>query len=136
MSAYDEWKGLTPAERSVLIAMGPVNALIVKQSKAKAYNETEKRFGYNGHNDKADAFRHCFWSATLARDIGSWWAKAFTNAHETVTGQPANEKEMDLHNNAVGLKIGFFYFIPDSNETLSNKCFAALQNGELKVIKP
>lgn len=135
MGAYDEWKRLTPAEKAVLAAMGPANALLVKASKTTAFNETEKRFGFNGHNDRSDAFRHCFWSAILARNIGVWWAKAFTDAHETSPGQPADEKVMDLHNNGVGLKIGMFYFIPDSNETLSEKCYKALLSGELKVLK-
>ena len=60
----------------------------------------------------------------------------FSDAHETKLGQPLAEKEMDLHNNSVGLQIGFFYFIPDSNKALSDKCYKALQNGELKVIAP
>ena len=51
-------------------------------------------------------------------------------------GQPADEKEMDLHNNGVGLGIGTYYFIPDSDKSLSEQCYKALQNGKLKVIKP
>ncbi len=136
MGMYDQWGQLTPAEKGVIAGMGLIKAALVKMSKDTAFNEAVRRFGYQGHNDKCDAFRHCFWSAVLARDIGSFWAKLFTDAHETKEGQPPEEKEMDLHNNAVGLKIGFYYFIPDSNDTLSEKCFQALQNGELKVIKP
>jgi hypothetical protein len=141
MGAYEQWEQLTPAEKAVIAALavtpgGEFKVLLIKKSKDTAYNETKSRFGYNGHNDKSDAFRHCFWSAVLSRDIGKFWAKAFTDAHETAPGQPAAEKEMDLHNNSVGLDIGFYYFIADSNDTLSHRCYQALQDGKLKVLKP
>jgi hypothetical protein len=135
MGAYESWNELTPAEKAVIVAMGPIKAVFVKKSKDTAFNETSRRFGYNGHNDKSDAFRHCFWSSILSRDIGYFWAKAFTDAHETKEGQPPEEKAMDLHNNSVGLEIGFYYFIPDSNKALSDQCYKALQDGKLKSLK-
>ena len=136
MGAYEQWNNLTPAEKGVLAwltSRNPAAALIIKNSKDAAFAETTGRFGYNGHNDRSDAFRHCFWSSMLARDLGYFGAKAFTDAHESNPANPAGEKAMDLHNNGVGLKIGFFYFIPDSDTALSDKCFKALQNGELKT---
>ncbi len=141
MGAYEQWSNLTPAEKAVIAAMAsnPLTMAkipFIKMSKDTAYNETIRRFGRNGRNDRTDAFRHCFWSSVLSRDIGYFWAKAFTDAHESNPGNPANEKEMDLHNNSVGLKIGFYYFIPDSNTSLSDKCNKALENGELKVLNP
>ena len=141
MGAYEQWQRLTPAEKAVIASMAsnPLTAVkipLIKMSKDTAFNETTRRFGFNGRNDQSDAFRHCFWSSVLSRDIGYFWAKAFTDAHETNPDNPPDEKEMDLHNNSVGLKIGFYYFIPDSNSSLSDKCYKALQNGELKVINP
>ena len=141
MGAYEQRSNLTPAEKAVIAAMAANPATVgkiplIKLSKDTAFNETVRRFGRNGRNDRTDAFRHCFWSSVLSRDIGYFWAKAFTDAHETNPDNPPDEKEMDLHNNSVGLKIGFFYFIPDSNTNLSDKCFKALENGELKVINP
>jgi hypothetical protein len=141
MGAYEQWSNLTPAEKMVIAAMmsSPLSAPkvpLIKFSKDTAFNETIRRFGRNGRNDRTDAFRHCFWSSVLSRDIGYHWAKLFTDAHETNPDNPPDEKEMDLHNNSVGLKIGFYYFIPDSNTNLSDKCFKALENGELKVLNP
>lgn len=141
MGAYEQWSNLTPAEKAVIASMAanPLTAVkipFIKMSKDTAFNETIRRFGRNGRNDRTDAFRHCFWSSVLSRDIGYFWAKAFTDAHETNPDNPADEKEMDLHNNSVGLKIGFYYFIPDSNTNLSDKCNKALENGELKIINP
>lgn len=54
----------------------------------------------------ADALRHCFLAAMLARDIGYTDAMEVLVAHEmnAAWGTPASL--MDLHNNAVGLEIG------------------------------
>jgi len=41
------------------------------------------------------------------------------------------EKEMDLHNNKVGLEIGR---TKGTNSTLIARCFAALTAGRLKVL--
>ena len=71
MGVYEQWNNLTPAEKAVITALtlrNPAAPLIIKNSKDVAFNETTAKFGYNGRNDKSDAFRHCFWSATLARD--------------------------------------------------------------------
>ena len=62
----------------------------------------------SGRNTVSDAFRHCFWSALPARDIGYASALRYTNAHEAFAGNFGCEKIMDLHNNAVGLRISRF----------------------------
>lgn len=140
-SSYDQWTRLTTAEKLYLIAY-PLHAPIIKASKDTAYNETKKRFGKNGRNDRSDAFRHCFWSAILSRDISYMNALAFTTAHESRHDNDPEEKKMDLHNNKVGLKIGKqFYVAPafgrlfSSDNEISNKCLATLEAGKLKVIK-
>lgn len=139
MGVYESWKELTPGEKAIiasLAATSPHKVLLIKQSKDTAYNETQRVFGRNGLNDESDAFRHCFWSAILARGIGYFWAKGFTDAHESKPGNDPAQKAMDLHNNSVGLKIGFYYFLPESNKALSKQCYDALKAGKLKVISP
>ncbi len=97
-----------------------------------ATNETNSRFGYSGHNDKTDAFRHCYFSALLSANIGYSTARNFVEAHELWDGNPVNEFDMDMHNNYIGLKIGVF---GGDNYTLSNKCMEALNGNKLKVMK-
>lgn len=104
-SIYDQYQNLTELEQSYL-RNNPHHAWALKSSKEAAYTETKKRFGYNGRNEKSDAFRHCFWSALLARDLGYNNALQFTNAHESSPKNPPKEKSMDLHNNSIGLTIG------------------------------
>jgi RHS repeat-associated protein len=60
----------------------------------QALAATEKRFpGMSLHNDKADAWRHCFWSCEMARAIGQECAKSIGDNHENAgdrKGQPKN----------------------------------------------
>jgi len=70
--------------------------------------ETIKRFDGNGHNDRSDAFRHCYWSCCMARGIGVEEAKKFGDSHENYGNNPRCEKLMDLFNleNLVAIYCG------------------------------
>lgn len=121
---------LTESERIHLLLF-PEQAPIIKRAAERAMNETRQRFHGNGHNTRSDAFRHCYWSALLARDIGFGSALRYTNAHETFADNPPNEKSMDLHNNAVGLGIGR---LGGADDVLVGRCLVALRAGRLKII--
>lgn len=127
---YGQYRRLTPQEQAYL-RNNPHHAMILKEARELAFAETIRRFRRNGHNDKSDAFRHCFWSALLARDIGFQDAMRFTTAHESSPKNRLEEKRMDLHNNRVGLNIGRS---TGTNEILSARCMAALRAGKLKVL--
>lgn len=129
-SYYEQYQQLTPKEQAYL-RDNPHHAMILKDARETAFAETIRRFRRNGRNDKSDAFRHCFWSAMLARDIGYQDAMRFTTAHESSPKNRLEEKRMDLHNNRVGLHIGFS---KGSNDILSARCMAALRAGKLKVL--
>lgn len=130
-SLYGQINQLTPAEK-LYILRHPQDALTIKEAKEMAIAETKCRFGRNGHNDASDAFRHCYWSALLARDLGRTAALEFTTAHESSPANDPAEKAMDLYNNGVGLDIGRS---GGTNQNLSAKCIAALKAGRLKVIE-
>jgi hypothetical protein len=126
-SAYDQWTRLNRQERAYLITH-PHHVTRIRNSRDKAFRETDARFSRNGHNDRSDAFRHCFWSSLLARDIGFDNALTFTTAHESHSSNPPNERSMDLHNNSIGLSLGRQ---GGSDAELSQRCFDALQGGRL-----
>ena len=130
LNIYDQFQQMTPQEQQYVLTH-PHHSISIKRAKEAAYAETKKVFGYNGKNDKSDAFRHCFWSALLARDIGYSGALQFTTAHESWPLNPAAEKKMDLHNNLVGLSIGR---VGATNQVISQRCMAALMTGKLKVL--
>lgn len=129
-TAYDQYNHLTPGEQQ-FIRSHPIDAITIQEDTEKAFAETARRLGFNGHNDKSDAFRHCFWSALLARDIGYANTLQFTTAHESSPTNPANEKAMDLHNNGIGLSLGK---VGISDQLLSNLCMGTLNAGQLKVL--
>lgn len=54
----------------------------------------------------ADALRHCFLAAMLARDLGYTDALEVLVAHEMNPEWGSPACQMDLHNNAVGLEMG------------------------------
>lgn len=126
---------LSEAERAYL-GRHPWYAADIETAANKALSEAARRFGRGSlHNGAGDAFRHCYWNAVLARDIGKDNALQFTTAHESRPGNPPDEKVMDLHNNAVGARIGASN--PNASDAvLANLCHQALIGGKLKVISP
>lgn len=121
MSAYAHITQLNSREWH-FIATRPHHAAAIADASRKAISETEKHFRKNLKTDKSDAFRHCFWSAILARDIGFVDALQFTTVHEEKKSNPAREKEMDLHNNKAGLLIGK---TGGSDKKLAERCMSA-----------
>ncbi|MEH6434043.1 DUF6973 domain-containing protein [Massilia sp. DD77] len=127
---YKQFQRLTPQEQSYLRSR-PYHAFAIQAARDTAYKETQRRFGRNGHNDRSDAFRHCYWSALLARELGFQDALKFTTAHEAFPANPPAEKTMDIHNNRIGLDIGR---VKGTDQALSMRCMAALQAGKLKIM--
>lgn len=134
---------LTPEEKR-LIKMYPAQAILIKENKDRAIEETRLRFGSNGLNDKSDAFRHAFFNAINERDCGKdpnsreSIAKMFSDAHESeVPPELILEKQMDLFNNAVGHDIGNVMFpIFTSDASLSEATMNKLSGGELRYLQP
>jgi len=124
--------GLTPAEKLYLLTH-PHHIGTIKTDADKALAEAASRFpGAGLHNGNGDAFRHCYWSALLARDIGPANALTFTNAHEDYSANPAGEKAMDLHNNSVGISIGRGN-THASDTRLADLCAQARATGRLQT---
>lgn len=126
------WDRATSYERTFL-AMHPFLVKVIEENARKATDETVRRFGRNGYNDSSDAFRHCYFSALLTRDLGLSNARFFMDAHELFEGNPEEEFRMDMHNNHIGFRLGIF---GGDDLTLADRCYAALQQNKLKVISP
>lgn len=109
----DIWNALTETEKKLLIKY-PFAALKVNDAKNIATRQTERKFGHNGLGDRSDAFRHGIWNAEMTILICAEKAELFATAHEEkdTTGVESDghtkleHKNMDLHNNNVGRKIG------------------------------
>ena len=132
MTTYAELFQKLTASEKIHLALFPEQVAVIKRSSQRALLESEVRFPGSRRNTPGDAFRHCFWSALLARDIGYASAWRYTNAHEAFPDNPPSEKAMDLHNKAAGLNIGRY---GEPNQILILRCIDALRSGRLKIIE-
>ncbi|CAN5525888.1 hypothetical protein BH10BAC2_BH10BAC2_25230 [soil metagenome] len=122
--------------------LNPIDATTVDENATKAKALAFKSKLPDQADGKQDAFRHSIWNALSARDIGADDAEPFTTPHES--GSPANDPNsssydpiavrMDLHNNAVGIRIGAAHPYATDDE-LVKFTQQALANGELLEIK-
>jgi len=105
-----------------------------------AINESNHRYPGGspiGRNDKADAFRHTYWMALCAAELdNSALAREYGEAHESdVPVSRALEKQMDLHNNNVGIYIRESSSDPNWQSLLSG-VVSAMTFGGCKYIRP
>lgn len=88
---------------------------------------------YQQHNH-ADAFRHCFWSSSIAKWTSTDWAKQWTTAHEMHLPQDNLTRHMDEYNNLQGIKL----IEANPNFTtveLIDQCLKLIQEGKLSEIQ-
>lgn len=131
------------ADELLMAATDPLGALSVRGNADKAFAAAGAT-GLPGPRDGLrDAFRHTYWNALCARDIGAMRTSKFTTLHE-VGMNPANDPhdpsydpiaiQMDLFNNRVGRQIGTGNPFA-SDQDLAQLVQQALANGELRVLK-
>jgi len=102
-SLSELYPGLTDAERA-LVAAEPAKMVQAYKLSWKAEDLCNKIYLSSRLNDESDACRHFVWSSLLVNDVGEDFSKRVLNAHEQAKDQPEDQKEMDSHNNEVGLK--------------------------------
>ena len=98
----------------------------------------------SGDGDQIDAFRHAFWMASLAQEIGKRRARCLGEKHEKGNYKDYKQRrfedgvipdkissEMDLFNNEIGFEIGIKYTGLD----LKSRVVEAVLNGDCKVVR-
>ena len=136
LTRFPEWRDLKEGEKAFVRAH-PWAARAFATDRRIAEAETVARFGHNGSDDESDAFRHAYWNALMAFDRGEALARLLADAHEVL---PSNDPatRMDLHNNAVGRRIGVELAASpvEDEDVLIPMVLTALDSGELEVLKP
>ncbi|MCC8153568.1 MAG: hypothetical protein LIP01_04765 [Tannerellaceae bacterium] len=142
-SLYDTWGRLTDSEK-LLVVTYPTEALAVQSNATTASSSTSSIYGYNGNGDVTDAYRHGYWNALNARDVGKTIAEAFATAHEDVSDEELQKisngfygwqhRSMDLHNNEVGRGVVSWYDIFTSDSTLSDRILEQIQKGNMVIL--
>ena len=92
------------------------NTILGQKYIYKAYDAYWPSLENDGSFMKADAMRHLLWTGEMSRKFNPTIAKGISDWHEKVNpwgiyggaspNQPENQRQMDLYNNALGIKIG------------------------------
>lgn len=116
LDIYDIYDDLTDAEKALII-QHPIKAKKVNECRKLATNRTEIYYNDNSKftQDSADAFRHGYWNALMAIEIGEEYAAMFADAHEDRPESFGVDKDMDLMNNDTGRKDGIAHSSYDTN---------------------
>lgn len=87
--------------------IGPLDCNTARADSETALASAQSEFpDLEGHNDKADAYRHCYWNALMTVHIGADQANEVADLHENNNPNEPGEHNMDLHNNDVGRNLG------------------------------
>lgn len=142
-SLYDKWGSLTDSEKALVVTY-PKQALAIQSNATKAKDSTKSIYGYNGNGDVTDAYRHGYWNALNARDVGSSIAEKFATAHEDVSDTELNteyngfygwqHRSMDLHNNEVGRGVVSWTDVLTSDSTLSSRILDQIKKGNMVIL--
>jgi RHS repeat-associated protein len=99
-------EGLFTAAEYITCGKNLVDCARAYPCKDKAWNACNTKFGSCPDNSPENAFLHCYLNCCMAQKIGSSEAKKFGDAHEELPGNPKCYKDMDLHNNRIGQRLG------------------------------
>lgn len=90
-------------------------------------------------NTRADAFRHCIWSAALTNRVGVETAWQILSTHETsAVAQPEEQLQMDMLNNYTGTRIGMDSRREGGKDQwgwIMKKCEKLARSGQLEVLQ-
>lgn len=133
---YEYIKDRLNSQEQALFNSNPVLGLLAMSNGLLAINYAEQYYySYVLHNDNGDAFRHILWTYAMVIDVGYAFAKQWSDAHEYgAVGQPAIERQMDLHNNAIGLRLGQTYPGTILHRTFINRSREKVRNGDARII--
>lgn len=93
--------------------------------------------GHTSHNNEADAFKHTYMSAELTILLGADIAyKIGVLQEDTNPSNPPAEREMDLHNDAVGIEIGKklkkkLFILINMDDKIAAEVMNAMNEGKL-----
>lgn len=142
-SLYDTWGKLTDSEK-LLVVTYPKEAVVIQSNATTASSSTKSIYGANGNGDESDAYRHGYWNALNARDVGKTVAEAFATAHEDISDKELQKisngfygwqhRSMDLHNNEVGRGVVSWTDIFTSDGTLSSRIREQIKKGNMVIL--
>jgi hypothetical protein len=101
--------GMVATAKELEFCSKPANSLgcvVAFADASEAVVESERLYPDSLHNGVGDAFRHCYWTATMTVHLGLTAATGFAARHEVDPTQPLIERQMDLRNDWIGGSVG------------------------------
>ena len=80
----------------------PVAGEAKRQCYYKAEDMVRRVFGSDEDGTRGNAFKHCYWSCCISREVGPQRAEQQTTAHEQIPNNPGRDMYMDMSNNYQG----------------------------------
>lgn len=129
------WRRPVPrSEAELLRGLSPLSLLAVFSISRDASRRCTREFDRDGfHGGEADAFRHIYWNARLVQRFGEDWTLQLTTAHERLPAVDPIVVAMDLHNNAVGRRIGLNH-PRHRGRSLAATVTAAVRGGQAAMV--
>jgi RHS repeat-associated protein len=121
------WRRLTEIH-SAQMQVGMINAWRVNAIASESLIAAQSSGLPGLRNGPADAFRHCFWSCSMAKAIGHFNATLVGDNHERYGDNPQCEIDMDLQNNRAGVDIG------KAKGNCQNACMGKALSGQLSIL--
>lgn len=113
-----------------IMTLYPGEAVVAYADAATASNTASSLYEADTlYLGNGDAFRHTYWNALMANDIGESKAAAFATAHEAETPDGV-DRTMDLNNNDVGRRLARYY----SRSELKSQVISYCDNGWLNRV--
>ncbi|MGA6118702.1 DUF6973 domain-containing protein [Sphingobacterium anhuiense] len=126
-------KLMSPTEIAIYDKMNELDKFVYLKNADAAKTKAEALFPANSlYLGKGDAFRHAYFSAMNAIDLGNAQAKLLGDAHEAVP-QQALDKQMDLFNNQVGRDYDPRTY---KNGNIDNYITEMMNTGKLRYLTP
>ena len=133
---YSEFEFNPEGENLYMVALkDPVGANYARNIRLESIDLVKKLFpSAEAVDDKADAFRHVYFSFRLSQKIGTERTKNFCDAYEISNINKIGSRCMDLWNNREGRRL----FEQSKNSVLSNeslqlKILERIKNGDIAI---
>lgn len=136
---YEYRKLMTTEEIQIFESMSRSDQLKYLWNAKMALDKARELYPTSTKNGRGDAFRHAYFSALNAKELGLDLAKRLGDAHENHPFHTAFERDMDLHNNQIGRNL-FVWFQQNGlagqhfREGIVVKLIQMINDGQLKYL--
>jgi uncharacterized protein RhaS with RHS repeats len=135
--------GLVTWTEAAFASWHPICAARAYKISQTIRSEHQKRYGDMDDDTILNGIYHCVWQCKITTSLccTEALAKEIGDNHEAYAGNPANKKQMDLHNNDIGRQVGgLINSVRQGTDNTWGSCYdgceAKARTGEIWWFKP